>query len=217
MKESVLQAIWYQLYLSSFLHPVCSLKWGCPGLQILLLHLLFEQLLVPSPHWLNFLKFKALQFNHFMVKFTLSEAFYLQAEYNFKTKDEKCFLEVCEHQQLFTSPKLGAFHSLPLGAVFYRAWCQISQPSSNAGPGTGAVLWSVCPPLQGCCLSNWPQLAELWFLLAKGDAVWLPKAPAVDKGRVQQPSYLCDWKWGIREGSHRFQWHLANTLLSELH
>lgn len=34
-------------------------------------------------------------------------------------------------------PKLGAFHSLHLGALFYRARCQISQLSSNAGPGLG--------------------------------------------------------------------------------
>lgn len=189
-------------------------KW--PGLQILLLHVLFEQLLVPSPHRVNFIKFKAKQLNVNLTVKWLSEAFYLQAEYNFKTKYEKCFLEACEHQHSSPPPSSVLFTACTW--VHFSIELGVRSPSWAVMQGqAGAVLWSMCALLQGCCFSNRPQLAQLWLLLAKGGALWLPKAPEVDKGRVQQPSYLCDWKWDIRERSHRSQWHLANTLPSELH
>lgn len=49
-----------------------------------------------------------------------------------------------------------------------------------------------CPLPQGHRHSDRPQLAELWFPLAEGDTLWIQEDPQVDKGRVQQPSHLCD-------------------------
>lgn len=67
---------------------------------------------------------------------------------------------------------------------------------------------AMCPPLpppQGCSFSSRPQLAELWFRLAKGDTLRFPKDPEMDQGRVQQPSDLRDRKRHLGKGSLQLQ------------
>lgn len=58
-------------------------------------------------------------------------------------------------------------------------------PAGGTGP-------EQCPPPQGRGHRDRPQLAGLRVPLAEGDTLWVQEDPQVDKGRVQQPSHLCD-------------------------